>query len=366
MSSVVRKPGLRRRLRAALSWLHLWIGLGVGTVFAVIGLSGSVLVFHGDLLRWQHPQLTDHTAVADGEVLARVLAKWTPQGLTAIDLPREALPVWQAYFRDGSRRYFAPEDGALLIARSRHDDALMWLHELHTDLLGGETGHALVGVVGWISLGLLLTGLYLWWPKWGRMLAHLRPYPGPPVRRWLTWHRSAGAILLPLALLATLTGIGMVYHDGARAVLTSLFGGGPAPAAPKRPGTAAPIDWQRVIASATPALPGSQLTRVAPPAAGSGVIGFRARAAGEWHPNGRSLVFVDAQAPRVLLRHDAMAQPLGARLDEAIYPVHIGSIGGAPYRWVTALCGLLPSFLLITGFLFWLRRRAHLTTRSRN
>ena len=68
----------KRRLRAALSWLHLWAGLTAGTVFALIGLSGTVLVFHEDLLQWQHPQLAAHDARADGEVLARILRR--PRG----------------------------------------------------------------------------------------------------------------------------------------------------------------------------------------------------------------------------------------------------------------------------------------------
>ena len=124
------------------------------------------------------------------------------------------LPVWQGFFEDGHRAYFAPEDGALLLYRSHDDDVLMWLHDWHTHLLGGETGEEVLGVFGWIALGLLLTGLYLWWPGAGSVLAHLKMYAGPPVRRWLSWHRSSGALLLPLLLLATLTGVGMVYSQG--------------------------------------------------------------------------------------------------------------------------------------------------------
>lgn len=354
-AAVVRTP--KRRLRAALSWLHLWVGLSAGMVFALIGLSGAVLVFHHDLLTWQYPRLTEQAPVADGAVLARVLATWSPQGLSAIDLPREDLAAWQGYFRDGSRRYFAPDDGALLLSRSRGDDWLIWLHELHTDLLGGEAGHQAVGVIGWVALGLLLTGLYLWWPKPGRVLSHLTIYRGPPVRRWLSWHRSAGAMLLPLLLLLTLTGVGMVYHDGARTLLTALFGGTDSPAPPQLSPRASTTDWPRVLDTANAALADARLVRIGVPADGNPVIGFRARASREWHPNGRSLVFVDAAGSRVLLAHDATTQPLGARVDEAIYPLHIGSVGGPLVKGLTALGGLLPAFLLVTGFLFWRRRR---------
>ena len=54
---------------------------------------------------------------------------------------------------------------------------------------------------------------------------------------------------------------------------------------------------------------------------------------------------------------DATEQPAGARMTEAIYPLHIGSVGGPLVKWLTALSGLVPAFLLATGFLFWRRRR---------
>jgi uncharacterized iron-regulated membrane protein len=356
-TSVAARAG--RRLRATLAWLHLWVGLGVGALFAVIGLSGAALVFHDDLLRWQHPQLAAFEPVVDGEVLARVLARETPHGLGSVQFPRDAMPVWMGFYGDGRRVYFAPDDGRVLLERSADDDALLWLHDLHTHLLGGETGKAVLGIAGWISLGLLLTGLYLWWPKRGRMLAQLRVVNGPPVRRWMTWHRSSGVVLLPLLLLATLTGVGMVYHDAARGLLTGLFGGGAIPAAPARSAsTAAGVDWPRVLGRARNALPAAKLTRTAAPADGSGVVSFRARNAGEWHPYGRSTVHVDPAGREVLLVHDATAQPLGARMAEAIYPLHIGSVGGVIVKWSTALVGLLPAFLLVTGFLFWRRRRS--------
>ncbi|MFC3550921.1 PepSY-associated TM helix domain-containing protein [Lysobacter cavernae] len=360
MATVTIAPGagtaaLRRRLRATLSWLHLWVGLSVGTLFALVSLAGTVLVFHTDLLRWQHPQLAQHAPVADGRVLAAVIKQWQPHGLRSLDLPRAELPVWQGYFQDGSRAYFAPEDGALLLRRSHHDDALLWLHEWHVELLGGETGKEVLGVVGWVSLALVLIGLYLWWPKRGRMLAQLKVFTGPPVRRWLTWHRSSGVMLLPLLVLATFTGTGMIYSKGFGAVFMGAFGG-EKPTAPEVKGDGL-VDWTQALAHARDALPGAELHRVSVPKAGDGALAFRSQASGEWHPVGRSTIHLDRSGAQRLQVYDATANRLGARMSDAIYPLHIGAVGGSVMKWVTALVGLLPAFLLATGFLFWRRRR---------
>ena len=347
---------VRRRLRAALSWLHLWLGLTAGSVFAVVALSGTVLVFHVELLRWQHPELARHEAVADAAALERIVDEWRPRGLRSLDLPRVELPVWQGYFEDGRRAYFAPEDGRLLLVRSHQDDWLLWLHELHVELLGGEAGKELLGITGWIALGLLLTGLYLWWPRLRQLRASLRVYAQPPTRRWFSWHRSTGAVTLPLVLLVTLTGVGMVYSNGFRSVLVGLLGGAdhPPPASASMGG---PPDWPRILASAQGALPGARVNRVSVPAEDAAVVTFRARANGEWHPVGRSEIRLEAGGRRLQVI-DATADPAGTRVHQAIYPLHIGAVGGAAMRWLTALAGLLPAFGLVTGFLFWRRRTA--------
>lgn len=347
----------RRRVRAVLSWLHLWTGLTAGLVFALASLAGAVLVFHVDLLKLQHPQLAQHEPVADGRVLAQLIERWAPEGMRSLDLPREELPVWQAYFEDGHRQYFAPEDGALLLYRSHHDDVLLWLHEWHVDLLGGKTGREVWGVIGWISLAMILIGLYLWWPRRGRYLAQLKMHAGPPVRRWLTWHRSSGVILLPLLLLGTVTGVGMVYSKGFQKVLVAAFGGENVKP-PERPADATPIDWPHAIAQARAALPDGRVARVSVPDPDEGVLSFRARANGEWHPVGRSTISLDREG-RVLQTVDATGHKLGMRMSQAFYPLHIGAVGGATMKWITAIIGLLPAFLLVTGFLFWRRRRGH-------
>lgn len=338
--------------------MHLWLGLVAGTVFALVSLAGSVLVFHTELLLATQPRLAAYSPSASGEVMARLLADGAPRGLTALDLPREGLPVWQAYYADGSRAYFAPTDGEQLLVRSHDSDWLMWLHHWHVELLGGAVGKEVLGVAGWIAFGLLFSGLYLWWPKAGKALSQLRWHAGPPARRWLSWHRSSGVLMLPLLGLATLTGLGMVYSAGFRGVLVATLGANPPPVATAPADPAARVDWSNALETAQAALPGGRIARVAPVAEGATAISFRGQAAGEWHPVGRSVVAVSRDGSETLLRHDATADRAGVRLSNAIYPLHIAAVGGLPMKIAQVIAGLLPGFLLATGFLFWRRRRA--------
>lgn len=347
--------GLRHWLRK----LHLWLGLSVGTVYALVALSGSVLALQGPLLRVLHPELAGRalpTPAQQAVVLERITREWSARGLRSADLPDAELPVWQLYFNGGVRRYLDPASGDLLLTRAPDNDVLLALRDWHTHLLGGHAGETWLGVLGWLSLFLLVSGVVLWWPGRGRFLAHLRPHTQPPVRRWLTWHRSFGAMSLPVVLLVTLTGTLMCYHGGTRKALQGLFGD---PPEPPQPAVIAlrhdPIDWPAVLAAARQALPGATLGRLSFPNERDGRVTLRARVPGEWNPTGRSVIWIDPYQPRVLGVSDATRADTGAQVNNAVYPLHAGTTGPI-WRTAVIVSGLLPPFFLVTGFLFWRAR----------
>jgi uncharacterized iron-regulated membrane protein len=152
----------------------------------------------------------------------------------------------------------------------------------------------------------------------------------------------------------------MTYHAGTRQALQALFFDAaeppvPAPVAPQ----AQPVDWTAVLAAARQALPGATLGRIALPGGDDGRVTFRARMPGEWNPTGRSMIWLDPYRARVLGARDASAADTGARMNDAIYPLHAGSLGPA-WRSLVVVCGLLPAFFFATGLLFWrARRRRH-------
>lgn len=353
------------RARALLRRLHLWLGLGIGLVFALVALSGTVLVFQRELLLAAHPELAAQPLpdpTQRGDALARIVAEWSPRGLRGLELPSPALPVWIVYAEDGWH-YLAPADGRLLLTRTPDRDWLLWLRDLHTHLLAGHAGEQALGIAGLIALCLLGSGLYLWWPRRAAFGRSLRLHANPPPLRWLSWHRSPGALLLPLLLLVTATGTAMVYYGPTRAALRALFGDAPEPSPPPvlapRPD---PTDWNAVLTAAERALPDATLRRLAPPAPEDAHIVFRARLPAEWHPNGRSLIWVDPYTASVVQRHDATSQGAGARLSETIYPLHGGFVGGPGWKLAVAASGLLPPLLFVTGFLFWRARRRRRST----
>ncbi len=77
----------------------------------------------------------------------------------------------------------------------------------------------------------------------------------------------------------------------------------------------------------------------------------------ELHPNGRNFVYLNPHTGRVLQVEHALAAPLGTRVFNTFYPLHIGAIAGMPTRILQVIVGLAPTLLLVTGFVMWKNRR---------
>jgi len=89
-------------------------------------------------------------------------------------------------------------------------------------------------------------------------------------------------------------------------------------------------------------------------------VALRARVPGEWNTTGRSMIWIDPYQPRVLGVSDATQADTGARVNNAIYPLHAGTTGSV-WRTVVIVSGLLPPFFLVTGLLFWRARKKRAT-----
>jgi len=353
-------PTARRRVRHTLKTLHLWLGLSLGVLLSLVMLAGGVLLFEQPLLAAAHPELVGRD-VPDlaglGRTLDRILAGEEARSLRSIALPDDELAAFEGSAKNGDRLYFDPADGRLLLTRSAKSDPLLMLLDWHTHLLGGSTGETLLGIVAFGGLFMLGSGLWLYWPGRRRALTHLRPHAHPPILRWASWHRMMGVVAFPLLLITIGTGTTMAYRGAVRNGLAQIFHELP-PSKPPRIDTAVTtVPWPALLAAAHAAAPDAAITRVTLPVRQGNALTMRLRRAGEWNPNGRSMLWLDPYRAQVLSGEDATRLGPGGRLANALFPIHSGAIGGGLWRALLAVGALLPSVMLITGLLFWRARR---------
>ncbi|UPG90048.1 PepSY domain-containing protein [Luteibacter aegosomaticola] len=349
-----------RRFRSTLKTLHLWLGLSLGLLLALVTLSGSVLLWEDPLVAAGHPELTSRPLpdlATQGRSLAIVLASKEAKGLRGVSLPDDDMPVWEAQARGGDRFYFDATTGEPLLTRHKLSDGLLLLMDWHTHLLSGEIGETVLGVVACTGLFMLFSGVWLYWPGRQRALKHLKPHTQPPLLRWASFHRAVGVVALPLLIVMIGTGTTMAYRGAVRNGLTAAFGEKAPAKPPKTAPLDGPVDWVAVLAAAHAAAPDAELTRLMLPGKDSGTIVMRVRHAGEWNLAGRSSVYIDGHDAKVLGGVDATKLGTGGRLADSLFPIHSAAVGGLAWRIVATFTGLLPSFLLVTGFLFWRARK---------
>jgi uncharacterized iron-regulated membrane protein len=348
-----------RRLRRWLKTLHLWLGLTLGLLLALVTLSGSVLLFEQPLFAAMHPTLVARPLpdlATQGHSLSAMLATPAAKGWRGVSLPDHDLPVWQAQERGGNRAYYDATTGALLLRRPQAGDPLLVLLDWHTHLLGGELGETVLGVVACTGLFMLFSGVWLYWPGRQRALRHLRPHTQPPLLRWASFHRAVGVVALPLLIVMIGTGTTMAYRGAVRNGLAAAFAEPARPRPPKTAPVQGPVDWAAVLVAAQAAAPDAAITRLMLPSKDNGTVVARIRRPGEWNPAGRSALWIDPRTATLLGGDDATTLGTGSRLANALFPIHSAAVGGLTWRIVACVGGLLPTFLLVTGVLFWRRR----------
>lgn len=353
------------RLRKLIFDIHLWLGFTAGLLLVLAGLTGSLLVFDDEIDATLNPGLR-RVAPAAGEaplqrVVESVAAAYPEQPVSYIRMPRAAGQTYEITTAgaDPLEVFADPYRGTILGARGKTDGLVNTLFDLHVHLLSGETGEQVMGVVGLLTVLLVLTGAVVWWPGIRRW------WSGFTVRWRANWkrvnfdvHRAGGIWSAAFLLLTASTGAALIFHDPFLAAanwITASSSPPPAPTVTPRPGEPwLPLD--SLLRQADRALPGGTTTYVSFPGSAEAPLTVRKHFDAALHPNGRSFVYLDPWSGETLGVEKATLAPAGMRALNLLYPLHIGSYGGLPVRILYAVLGLSPLVLFVSGCLMWWNR----------
>jgi len=365
--------------RKLIFQVHLWLGLSVGLYLAVMGATGSLLVFAEPVDRWLNPHLRAIDAKAPRQPFATALAgfrdHYPDSEISRIRVPAEPdRPVafwvggWSASLK---QIYVHPGTGEVTGERYLLGSVTGFTRYLHFNLIGGGLGWLINGWLALASLAVLLTGLWLWWPRSLRQLKQ---------RLWVKWsaptfrvnwdlHNAFGAwTLLPL-LVITLTGAAFVFHGTTKALI-GQFASFSSPrelsasAASEGEGTDKPVkSLDRLVDAAERAIPESEVFEVRwDRRSGEPLTAYAwPKGAEPWNQWAR--VRVDARSAEVL--SVSQKKTAGDRVLAGILPIHAGTFGGLIVKWLYFAFGLIPSLLLATGLIMYLKRLRTKRRRSR-
>lgn len=336
-----------------LLWLHRWTGGIVGILLAVIGLSGTVLLWEDS---WIMLPGADQPVVNDPVALGRAIAAAREAGpdLSRITFASEEIGLHQATYGDGSGAYL--DQGGAIIERwaSMWDRPELWLFDLHHYLFMGEPGQIVTGILGFLLLGFSATGLLLWWRT--RKTFRLRIWPARfTTSAIVRHHRDLGAVASPILILAACTGALMVFPAVSMWLLAPISQEHAALPLPQD--LASPdesTNWPLVMAQAQARFPAAVPRRLMMPSEPGAPLAVRFKQEFEWTPNGRTYVWIDSQSARVVSTQDPATGDFASALTEKYYPVHSAKVGGMAWRLVMTFGGLALAMLgTFATFSFW-------------
>lgn len=193
---------------------HFYAGLFVVPFILLLALTGAAYLFKPQLDAWQERDwrgLPVAGAVTPDDQLRAALAAVPGAAFHAYRLPAAAgdAAVIHAGLPDGSMRDIAVSPQGRVIAVDDPEARIAaTLSRIHGSLLLGLPGGLLVETAACWAILLILSGLYLWWPR-GRGLAGV-VWPRIGARGRLFWrdlHAVTGFWVAGLALVLLLSGL---------------------------------------------------------------------------------------------------------------------------------------------------------------
>ncbi len=208
MSSAVVRP-VPPLYRTLWRW-HFYAGLFVLPFVLVLALSGSVFLFKPQIERWEERefrQLPVAQVVSPSHQVATALAAYPGATFHSYRLPQaqeDAALIHLSLADGGMRDVFVAPDGRLLGSLAADRRITEVARRIHGQLLLGERGSWVVELVACWAIVMIITGLYLWWPRGRGAAGVIWPRRGALLR---DLHAVSGFWVASFALVLLLTGL---------------------------------------------------------------------------------------------------------------------------------------------------------------
>ncbi|MDF0495210.1 PepSY-associated TM helix domain-containing protein [Bradyrhizobium yuanmingense] len=363
------------RVQHALLWAHRWFGLIGGIVVVLIGLTGSFIVFYREIDVALNPALYAPAGPEQSVTLAEVMhaaAAADPAPIATILAPDRIWPVWivihshetaPGSYPNRWTTMVDPSNGKVLGRRDYANAFALKVYRLHFTLLLYEFwGKELVGVAGFVLLGLAVSGLFLWWPKPGRFWRSIWVRKNVSLLRFvLDLHGAAGFWALSVLLLISITGVGIVFPDLVRPIIGLVSQPTPdrSPRVEMPPPAGTPVlSPDAIMRRAQEVKPGATVAMLHPPTATRNTwrVQFRPDGA-DPAVRSRGAIWLDPWSGAVVHDRTPGTMSMGDRyLAEQLW-LHNGATFGFAGRLLVFAAGFAPLVLFVSGAMMWLKRR---------
>ena len=379
----------QRPIKYLFAKLHLYAGLWFGTLFVLLGLTGSAIAWMPELDAYLNPSLLQASNPAPGQVfqvtprtlqmvVERLAADPVYGKPSQINPPADARDVYMASYRQAGKpsplrqaivRQVMVDPYTLQVKGERdwgrfgltRPLLMSGMFHLHRYLLSGEVGKTITGISGVMLLLMAISGIYLWWPRlqWTAIRRALTVSHGGSWPRFnYSLHKAAGFFAAPVLAVLAFSGI---YFNLPQLVvpLVDLVSTVPDTANLKNAQhDGAVLDAGQAMAAAQQLYPQARVSRIVLPPKQDQPYEIRVRQPDEIaQGDGATRITLDARSGQALRIRDPLTAPYGERFLGWQFPLHSGQAFGVGGRTFITAFGLMPLLFMLTGTLVWWKRR---------
>lgn len=347
--------------------LHQYLGLFLGIVLVIMAVTGSLLVFGHEIDHFLNPNLFNILPQAQRVpievVLNNVRFSYPDLKLQSITLPQQPTDVYELGMLSSDSSavnvYADPYQGVILGSRLEDEGFFNFLFNLHVYLLAGDTGMAIVGIIGLLLLLISVSGIIVW-PGWRRFTQGFSiKWSGNWRRLNFDIHKVAGIFSVVFLLLIASTGSAIAFYSFVEPTVYSLTRTSlpsPPTSQPLAGIKVKPLSVDQILQKANSVLPSAKTTFISLPASPVKPVKVRKKFLDEIHPNGENSIYIDQFSGKILKVENVLEAPLAARILGALYPLHIGRYGGVISRIIHVFVGIATTGLFFTGLVMWWHR----------
>ena len=357
------------KLRPLVFWAHLSLGLTIGTVVFIMAVTGMLMAYEPQLIDFAERKI-NHVSVPKGSArqnpsalmqAAQKSAGSAPSGITLKSEPEAAAIV--ILDRDKPEIFVNPYTAEVLGPVSTTRVFLKQVEGIHRWLGVKDKGKNVTHAVCFLFFGMILGGLFLWWPHraspeaWQNATRFNSRLTGK-AKDW-NIHNVTGFWCSLLLLITVLTGLIMSYGWANVLFFRALGSAPPAPQAMRgaKPAAApAPVlDFDTLMAQAQKTAPQWSLITVRAPREPGGPASAFIQEKGNpefaW-----SLLSLDPVTSQVKKWEPWQSLPAARKARSGVKALHTGEIGGLAGQTAAFISALAALTLVWTGFAMSWRR----------
>ncbi|MEH2438444.1 MAG: PepSY-associated TM helix domain-containing protein [Nostoc sp.] len=354
------------KLRQIAFHLHRYIGLAVGLLLVIVGLTGSLLVFADEidlfLLSHQIGQVIpqgQRVSIESELYTVEAAYKDRPEfQAIVIRTPLAANAPHQVLLRSPKGEITEvnvnPYTGAIMGSRIRDRTFRTLIAKLHEQLLVGEIGGLILGIVGLLSLLLSITGILLW-PGWKKLILGFKiKLKAHPKRVNFDIHKVIGIIAAIFLGLTGFTGFCWNFEPLTQPIIyaLTLTPNSPDPVSQPLP-SRTPLQLEQILKKADAALPDGVTTFIILPMTPEATFNIAKKLPHEAESFGRSRLWLDQYTGDLVEVKNTLELSLGDQIFDSFTPLHFGTFGGLPTRILYVFVGLTPLILFITSLVMY-------------